>query len=708
MRDKIRIGIPQAMLYFQYLPAWKAFFEELGAEIVVSPPTTKEMVSYGCSRIVGDVCFPVKVFCGHAHSLIDKCDYLFIPSMHSVPPKAYNCPKFIGLPDVVRANVPGCPPILDPDIDAAKGRRRLYTAIYKQSQPLSRNPLKVKSAFNKAFKELRAYRKQMQSQGLTPPQIIGSLLEQGGEDAGNDNPSPDTTIALVGHPYLVHDQYVNHDLVRRLQKMGVKVVFSSTVPKDKLQAAIVDMVEKKYWGYEDEITGAGGYYLESDVDGIISVVAFGCGPDSMMMELLQRRAAKMNKPFLPLVLDEHTADVGLVTRLEAFIDMVRRQQKSPVKQTYFNRSYNEPQGGVHILGIPNMAHVAPAFRTSLAMVGATLINPPVTKQTIALGARYSPEFSCLPFKGIMGTFIESLEMGAESLFMVTSSNACRMGYYSKVQEQILRDLGYEFRFLRATEKDKGLVGILRAVKRLANNASWPTVIAAYRIGVAKLKALDDLERMAHKYRAIELEKGKTNQLYRKAMQAIDDAPDRSSLKQVVNHYFGELDRMPKDLSRSPLKVGLVGELYVVMDPYINMNLEAKLGMLGVEVRRTKTTFFSEWTNFGAYLNILDSEKNKLQKHARPYLKRDVGGHGLESVGEKIRLGREGYDGIVHLAPFTCMPEAIAQNVMINTREDIPVLTLLCDEQMGEAGMTTRLEAFVDLIKRRRKQRQFSA
>ncbi|MFC2017683.1 acyl-CoA dehydratase activase-related protein [Chloroflexota bacterium] len=708
MRNKIRIGIPQAMLYYQYLPMWKAFFEKLGAEIVVSPPTTKEMVSYGCSRIVGDVCLPVKVFCGHAHSLIDKCDYLFIPSIHSVPPKAYNCPKFIGLPDIVRANVPGCPPILDPDIDVAKSRHRIYKAIYKMAQPLTRNPLKVRNAYNRAIKEHRMYRRKMQSEGLTPPQVIGRLLEESGGEERNTDFDYDITVSLVGHPYLVHDRYVNHDLVHRLQKMGVKVVFSSAVSKDKLQKAVVDMVEKKYWGYEEEITGAGGYYLESDVDGIISVVAFGCGPDSMMMELLQRRAAKLNKPFLPLVLDEHTADVGLVTRLEAFIDMVRRQDKSLVKQTYVNRINNEPQGGVSILGIPNMAHIAPAFRTSLAMVGATLINPPVTRQTITLGARHSPEFACLPFKGILGTFIESLEMGAESLFMVTSSNACRMGYYSKVHEQILRDLGYEFRFLRATEKDKGLIGILRAVKRFANTASWPTVIAAYRLGAAKLKALDDLERKAHKCRAVEMERGKTNQLFREAMQAIDDAPDLSSLKQVVNKYFGKLDHMPKNLDYSPLRVGIIGELYVVMDPYINMNLESKLGMLGVEVRRTKTTFFSEWTNLGAYLSVLDKEKNKLQKHARPYLKRDVGGHGLESVGEKVRLGREGYDGIVHLAPFTCMPEAIAQNVMLNTREDIPVLTLLCDEQMGEAGMITRLEAFVDLIERRRKQRQFSA
>jgi len=701
----MRIGIPRGLLYYQYFPMWKVFFEQLGAEVVVSPPTTKEMSSLGCSRVTGDVCHPVKVFCGHVEHLVDECDSVFIPSIHSAQQGVYNCPKFIGLPDLVRATVPECPPVLDPDIDVNQRKRDLYEAIYKLGRPFARSPLKVKRAVDGALNAHRSYLELMQRQSMTPPQAIGKMFPQFEEATARDGFDSNITIALIGHPYLIYDPYVNHDLVDRLRKMGAKTAFPEAVTEDELRASMVKLGEQQYWGYEEGIMGAGGHYLQNGVDGLISIAAFGCGPDSLMAELLQRHARRLGKPFLNLVIDEHTAEAGLVTRVEAFVDMARRERKAAYKKVYLSQPHVEEQNEVRALGIPNMANLAAAFRTSMEMVGVSLIAPPVTKRTVSLGTRYSPEFVCLPFKTILGTFIESLELGADTLFMITSSNACRMGYYSRVQEQVLRDLGYEFKFLRHKSSDKGLIGVLRAIRGYTNNSPWSQVIAAYRLGTTKLKALDDLDRKLKKARAVELEKGQSDRIGRVAISAIDEARDLGSLQQVVRQCFQELDQVPKNLEAVPLKVGIIGEIYVIMEPLVNMNLEAEIGRLGVEVRRTKTTYFSEYTNFlNSYLNVLNDEKKKLQKFAWPYLRRDVGGHGLESVGEKVRLAREGYDGLLHVAPFTCMPEAIAQNVMLTTKEDIPVLTVVCDEQLGQAGLLTRIEAFVDLLEWRRKRR----
>jgi predicted nucleotide-binding protein (sugar kinase/HSP70/actin superfamily) len=531
------------------------------------------------------------------------------------------------------------------------------------------------------------------------------MFPQFEEATGEDGFASTITVAIIGHPYLVYDRYVNHDLVDRLRKMGVKAAFAATVTEDELQASMVELGEQRYWGYEEEIIGAGGHYLRNGVDGVISIVAFGCGPDSLMAELLQHHAKRLGKPFLNLVIDEHSAEAGLVTRIEAFTDMARRQSKTPYKQIYLGQSHVEEPDGIRALGIPNMANIAPAFRASMEMVGVSLIGPPVTKRTVSLGTRYSPEFVCLPFKTILGTFIESLEMGADTLFMVTSSNACRMGYYSRVQEQILRDLGYKFKFLRYKSSDKGLIGVLRTIRRYTNYTPWPKVITAYRLGTAKLKALDDLDRKLNKDRPIEITKGQSDRIARQAIKDIDETVDLASLTEVVRQYSKDLDQVPKDMEAVPLKVGVIGEIYVIMEPMVNMNLEAEIGKLGAEVRRTKTTYFSEYTNFlSSYLNVLNNEKKKLQKFAWPYLRRDVGGHGLESVGEKVRVAHQGYDGVVHVAPFTCMPEAIAQNVMLTTTEDIPVLTIVCDEQLGQAGLLTRIEAFVDLLEWRRKRR----
>ncbi len=700
----IKIGIPRALLYYQYYPMWQTFFEELGAEVVVSPPTTRDMLVSGCSRLIAETCLPVKVFCGHVISLVSRCDYVFIPSIHSVEQKVYNCPKSIGLPDMIRVVVPECPPILDPDIDVDKGKRDFYQAIYSLGRLFTWNPLKVKEAAEAAWQVHQAFQTQIVSQGLTSPEAIGQMLPQFGEEPKNNGFASTITIALIGHPYLLHDEYVNHRMVPRLQDRGVKVLFPEMVGGSELRAALYQLVERPYWTCEDEIIGAGEYYLpRNEVDGVISVAAFGCGPDSLMIELLQRRAKQQGKPFMHLILDEHTAETGLVTRLEAFLDMIQRRRTTCPRHVYAPQFVTEEgeQEKISVLGLPNLGDKFAAFKTIAQELNISLVIPPVTKRTFSLGIRYSPEFVCLPFKGILGTFIECLEQGADTLCMVTGFNACRMGYYAKVQEQILHDLGYKFKFLKF--HNSGLIGVLRAIKRVANDASWTTIFSVFYLGVAKLRALDKLERQVQKVRPVELAKGAADRLYQEAIGAIDGATSLASLKQVVRECIEKLEQIPQDPEVVPLKVGIVGELYVVMVPFANMNLEIELGKLGVEVRRTRSTFFSEWTKWSSFLNALDDDKKELKRFVQPYLKRDVNGHGLESIGEKVRRAKD-YDGIIHLAPFTCMPEVIAQNIMPFTKESIPVLTIVCDEQMGKAGMLTRVEAFTDLLERRRKGR----
>lgn len=700
----MRIGIPRGLFYYQHYPMWSTFFEQLGAEVVVSPPTTRDILMSGCSRLIAETCLPVKVFCGHVLSLADKCDHVFIPSIRSLEPKVYNCPKSIGLPDMIRVAVPECPPIIDPDIDISDGKGNLYQAIYKLGRRFTRNPLKVKKAAETAWQVHQEFQTQMQSQRLTAPEAISRMFPQLGEEPKDNGFNPIITIALIGHPYLLYDEYINHRLVPRLREMGANTLFPEMVGKGELRAAIYELVERPYWTCEDEIIGAGVYYLRGDVDGVISVAPFGCGPDSLMIALLQRYAKRSGKPFMSLTLDEHTAETGLITRLEAFLDMVQRKKKTGSRYVYAPHVVREgrEQEKISVLGIPNLGDKFAAFRTIAQELGVSLVVPPVTKHTLSLGTRYSPEFVCLPFKGILGTFIECLEQGADTLFMVTSFNACRMGYYAKVQEQILRDLGYEFKFLKFHSSEKGLIGVLRAIKRLSNNASWATVISVFRLGVAKLRALDELERQVQKLRPLELEKGTADRFYQQAIEAINKTTTLASLKQVVPGYMENLEQIPRDPEAMPIKIGIVGEMYVVMEPFSNMNLEFELGKMGVEVRRTRSTFFSEWTRFSHFLNALNDEKKELREFAQPYLKRDVGGHGLESVGEKVRRAGD-YDGIIHLAPLTCMPEVIAQNIMPFTKESIPVLTLVCDELMGKASVLTRVEAFVDLLKRRRNQ-----
>jgi len=358
------------------------------------------------------------------------------------------------------------------------------------------------------------------------------------------------------------------------------------------------------------------------------------------------------------------------------------------------------------VGIPHAGNIYIPLKAIFQRLEVDYVIPPLNNQrTLSLGVKHSPEGLCIPFKLTMGNMIEAAEQGADTLLMPGGYGICRLGYYAKIQEQVIHDLGYNAEMIQLGVSEQKLLGLLQIIKRLTNNAPWPRIISACRFGLAKLNALDDIERLVQKTRATEINRGTANQIYTEAIKAIDDADNYRTLKQVKKTYLDKLQNVTRDPQARPLVVGITGEFYVLLEPFSNMDVEKELGKLGVEVRRT--TFISEWTKFSLFLNPLGvDEKSKIHRAAQPYLKRDVGGDGWESVGEKVLHANE-YDGLVHLAPFTCMPEIVAQNIMPKTRENTPVLTVLCDEQMGKAGLITRLEAFVDLLEYRREKRNNS-
>ncbi len=332
----------------------------------------------------------------------------------------------------------------------------------------------------------------------------------------------------------------------------------------------------------------------------------------------------------------------------------------------------------------------------------TVIPPMNSQRTLSLGTKYSPEGLCIPFKLTLGNFIEAAEMGADTLLMAGGFGICRLGYYAVTQEKILRDLGYNVEVVRMGVSEKKFAGFMEMVKRLSNNTPWRKIIPAFRFGIAKMDTTDDIEREMQRVRAREAVKGTAFRTYNKALKAIETADSMSVLRRVKKDYLEQLNAVPLNGNHNPLKVLVAGEFYVVLEPFSNLDIENELGKLGVEV--TRSLYISEWLKFGLFFGILKKfrkDKNTLlHEAAMPYLKRDIGGEGWETVGHKV-LDAGNYDGMVHLAPFTCMPEIVAQNIMSSTKENMPVLTVFCDEQMGKPGMLTRLEAFVDLLKRRR-------
>jgi predicted nucleotide-binding protein (sugar kinase/HSP70/actin superfamily) len=342
-----RVGIPRALVYYEYFPMWRAFFQVLGMEVVVSPPTSRAMVTAGLERMVAETCLPVKVYAGHVANLRDQgVDYVLVPAIRATEPGLFHCSKFLGLPDLMRAVVENCPPLLELNVDIGKKRHDLQAVIRDLGKTLTWKPWLLRAAVEAAWEAHLSYQA-MVHEGRPVLQVLDELAPQpssglttrtAARSIRENPPSPplhkggrggvaSTTIALVGHPYLLFDSYLTHDLLGRLQRMGVRVLTPEMAPREGLDEGIHRLARYKYWVYEDEVTGAAGYYLiQPEVDGVIALIAFGCGPDSTMLDLIQRAARQQHKPLMSLVLDEHSGEAGLLTRLEAFVDMIVRRR----------------------------------------------------------------------------------------------------------------------------------------------------------------------------------------------------------------------------------------------------------------------------------------------------------------------------------------------------------------------------------------------
>ncbi len=326
----MKVGILRNLFYYHYFPLWKTFFEELGVEVVVSSPTNKKILENGLKKAVDDACLPVKLTFGHALDLAGRVDYLFIPRLVSIEPDAFTCPKLIGLPDMIRASLNGLPPLLDTCFDLKKG-----VSFYQSFRELGRNFTRKSSLIKKAFQKAEIKQgefEKIMKRGLTPVEAI-EVLERSPSLSPNNHHEPPARglrVALIGHPYNLYNDYVNMDLIAKLRQGGCQVVTAEMLPLGVLEKESAGWGGDIFWTLSRRMMGAASHFFNSNgVDGIIACISFECGPNSLLQVLIEEEAKKHKEiPYMSLILDEHTGEAGIVTRIEAFLDMVRRKRST--------------------------------------------------------------------------------------------------------------------------------------------------------------------------------------------------------------------------------------------------------------------------------------------------------------------------------------------------------------------------------------------
>ncbi|MFA5012948.1 MAG: hypothetical protein WC520_00070 [Candidatus Paceibacterota bacterium] len=341
---------------------------------------------------------------------------------------------------------------------------------------------------------------------------------------------------------------------------------------------------------------------------------------------------------------------------------------------------------------PHMGNYFVAFRAIVDSLDSEVVMvPPITKKTIELGSKYSPEAACIPFKYNLGNYIEALDKGAN--VVIQAGGGCRFGYYGEVQEEILRKLGYEFEFLKFTN-NYNLFHLARELQKINPKASLARILSSFLEAYLKIRAIDKLEDYLRQNIGFEENKGELEKTFRLFLSDLNKAKNPLNIKMTETKYFKKMKRVKTNKPLDPVRVGILGELYVVMEPFSNFNVEKQLAEKGIEVHRH--------CNVSSILHDLflgEISAKRFLKYANPYLLHQIGAHGTESVGLAHYLGKKGFDGAIHVKPFGCMPETNAMSALHKISNDykFPIIYFSFDSQTSETGVKTRLEAFYDLL-----------
>ena len=362
------------------------------------------------------------------------------------------------------------------------------------------------------------------------------------------------------------------------------------------------------------------------------------------------------------------------------------------------------------VAFPYMGKSYIAFKNLLTAFGNEVVLPPKpTEETISYGTKYAPEFACYPFKIVLGTFVQVLEAGANTLVSSGGVGPCRAGLYTTLQEKILKDLGYEFEMITLEPPGRHFKDLMQNIKKLVNAPlTFRDYVRIIRFAWRQLVLLDKVEQLSHKVRSLEVKKGAATRAYKECVEMIAAAEKYEDLREIGRECELLYDKIEKK-DFDPIKIGIVGEIYVLLEPASNLEIEEMLGDLGVYVERSM--FLSDYTISNAVMDLFHmAGERDVKKTASPYFKEMCGGHGRESVGNAILFAKMGFDGVIQLSPFTCIPEIVAKSILPKVCRDhgIGFLTISLDEQTGKEGLRTRLEAFVDLLtSKRRKAKSFT-
>ncbi len=719
--SKPTIGIPRAlMVYYQQFPFWKTFFEENGFQVILSSPTDNTLVTKSLEILTAETCLPVEVVHGHVQDLLDKnVDHIFLPfivnskSDKDNPTSNCNCPWVQSYPFMVKAA------FKEQDIQAkflipTLHQKFFETVFIKEmtdyfSARFNLKPKDIRESIRKADNAQLKFENSLKARGREILQNLPEYIEP---------------FVLLGRPYNTGDPELNLSLVEKLIKNNVLPIPVDFLPIEKEQ--IFDDYDRLYWPNAQKIVAAARIVAKDPQLNAVYISNFRCGPDTFLSHYLQEELK--GKPYLQLEVDEHSADAGMITRIEAYLDSVkgRKAQQQKAEKIFRPQKMTSTPLKDRILYFPYMhdgSHIIAAAARSVGIESYSL--PMQDKQDVELGRKYTSSRECFPMICTTGSFLKKLtEPGLDtkkvSFFMPDHNGPCRFGQYNKLQKIIFERLGHT---------DVEIVSP-------SNDGSYEDIGPKFRVAAWKgFVALDLLKRMANERRPYELQAGDTEKTYKKHLHELIESTENGckGIKSLLKEAGKEFNALQLDKKQQKPVIAVVGEIFMRDNPHCSGYLVEKLESLGAEVVMAP---FSEWLVYSTYRYMRDSKwkkdrkgmvKAKIQQFSQDYISKqytkvieeyidgdyevplktmldlcnkyihqDYDGDPPIAIGTAMALAEKNISGIANILPFTCMPGTLICAVSDTIRHDhnnLPWIDIAYDGQ-DDVTIDTRLQAFM--------------
>jgi predicted CoA-substrate-specific enzyme activase len=722
------IGIPRTMFFQELMPFFRAFFEDLGFTVVFSPKTNKKVINQGVEAIAAEPCYPVKVAHGHILDLLKAgVKRIFLPSIIDLPhphPEIGSgvvCPMVQSLsytvPTAIEFGEFGAQ-MIAPVLYFGKGERRLRQGLRDLGKELGVGPFKVNRAMKKALAAQKAYYEKLAARGR---EIIASLPPDG------------RLMVLIGRPYNALDPGMNLNLHRKLRQLGVLALPMDFLPVDQVED--LDEIKPMYWRFGQKILGVAELIRNDPRLYGIYITNFGCGPDSFIQHFFKERMR--GKPYLEIEIDEHSSDVGAITRLEAFLDSLKNVKVEAAPTRVSPYRYRVTGSIKRRVYLPPMTDQALAIVAGFEACGGEAEALPASDdETLELGRRLTSGKECYPLiltTGDLAKLVQRPDFDADrsAFFMPAADGPCRFGQYHRFHRMVLDDLGYPQMPVYSPDQNENMFKEVGLVGDDFTRVVWNGVVA-----------IDLLEKKLRETRPYEAVAGEADKVYTHYLQKVYQAlRTRGDVLGALKEARRTFDDISLSLNGGKPVVGVVGEIYVRSNKYSNEEAVREIEALGGEVWMppigewllyvTHCSKHNAWASrrFRELLTVCIEERvQKKDEHrleeafhgsiknleepsipetlemAKDYLHPSFEGEAILSMGKSLDFVRKGACGLVNIMPFTCMPGTVVNSLFKLFRErhdNIPFLNLSYDGQ-EQTNARTRLEAFMYQV------RQFKA